>query len=182
MKTLIIAVLFFIVSFAGVFSYGWYKAPSPNEAAAEGPVKDAIVAELGEPPAPAPANAEPAALAEAYRALDVAYRKMNATCTADARKAYAVAFAAYIEANERDEAEGSGHGPDVDRMATMNQFLDAAGRGVIVASDMPNRRFRRMVATLAQAPRIPQDKLPLNLLYNDAGEPMEPSRCKPLEG
>ncbi len=193
MKTAPIAALFFAAAFGGVFAYGWYKAPTEEQARAEAAVKDTIVAALGQPPGsntaatPQFVSLKPANPNQAYRDLQAAYRKMNATCTAEARKAYGVAYFDFVKTVERAQDEGSLSGPDLynERRVAMNQFMEATTRSIVVASDVPDREWQRMVLTLNRGGVRPltRGETEFGGRYDDGeGHPLKPSPCEPPEG
>jgi hypothetical protein len=187
MKTIVVAVLLFGASFGGTYLLLAANAPSEEQAGILAAVTDAIVATLGQRPEAEPAS-EPLTVRETYYELQAAYYKLSGTCSAEARKGYAVAFANHIEAIDRANEAGEDFGVERDQMATMNQFIYLASRHIIEASDMPSWRFRRMVAAVAYSQDNPSDeerKLRERMqvsdwFRNDAGEVMTPPRCKPL--
>jgi hypothetical protein len=175
-KTFLIAVVCFVASFAGAYLYLQENAPRGAEAEIAEDLKDAIVAELGNPPEPARDEAAAPSVRESYRTLQASFRTMNQTCSAESRKAYALAFSNLMEATEAANAARAGFGVDIDQMGTLNQFFDAVARGVVRPTDISSRKLRRMVAATARGgPSIGAISL-----IGDEGEPVEAVRCKPL--
>jgi hypothetical protein len=151
------------------------NAPRGAEAEIAEDLKDAIVAELGNPPEPARDEAAAPSVRESYHTLQASFRTMNQTCSADSRKAYAMAFVNLLKATDAANAARADFGVDID-LGTLNQFFDAVARGVVRPSDIPSWKVRRMVASTARGgPSIGAISL-----INEKGEPVEAARCKPL--
>jgi hypothetical protein len=177
MRTIMVAALLFGLAFGGTYFVIQAAPRSAEEAATQAAVKDAILSGLSQSSPGRDGREEEQSVRELLRTFKASFYKMNQSCSAESRRAYAAAFVALVERIERANGRDEPLGVDLDMNQTMGQFLDAVGRGVITASDIPSRRLRGV----ASAKRIEPSPFAAELgLRDEEGDPVPTTRCKPL--